>query len=658
MDTPNPEELKKQLEEAKNMLNELSGSMAELKIARDKIRSEENAHRAAINKLQAAAAEIESKAWDFKNKMRETEDLIREQSKHLAVAEENERAKKEFMRLSAQFDEAITAFQWGKSIKPYQIEGAKKLAIAKRAILGDKRGLGKTLTSIAFDDLVGARKTLIIVPNDIMGNFLRELHFWAPHRGVMILGGLPKIQRNALLSVAKGMDDITCIINYEAWRKDNQLIQNLIDVKFDTVICDEAHNIKNMSSNAYRGVKKIVHGVNECPVCGGNNIDLEHHVKYKGYTKQCRDCLYVEDQYGEFCSVKNFVPMTGTPILNKPQDIFPLLHLVNPVMFPDSRQFLNMFCVQGFDGKWRFQAGGEERLATRISGMYVARDRYQAGVEIPKQAIQIYELELDAQLYPNQTKAYEILKQKSAMVVDNLLAEVSDDYDGKEVISVAHMIALITRERQMMTWPAGIVWRDPKTKEELFRCDVTESVKLDRIITPDYQEGLIPELVNDEQERVVVFSQFKQPLIELERRIKAAGISVVRYDGDTSRELANEIQIDFDRKYQSPDKPYKWDVVLANYKKGGVGLNLNAATQMIILDEEWNPGKEDQAYGRIDRLGQSEETTVHVLRVKDSVDVWMANLIQTKREMIQGFETHTDLQQELMDILRGVKKGE
>jgi SNF2 family DNA or RNA helicase len=75
---------------------------------------------------------------------------------------------------------------------------------------------------------------------------------------------------------------------------------------------------------------------------------------------------------------------------------------------------------------------------------------------------------------------------------------------------------------------------------------------------------------------------------------------------------------------------------------------------MIILDEEWNPGKEDQAYGRNDRMGQTEETTVHVLRVKNSIDTWMANLIAQKKEMIEGFELHADLQQQLMDILRGI----
>lgn len=651
-----PDEIKQQLEEAKKLLTSLTVSMAELKGERDGIKGQIKDHYSAINKLEASERVIENKAWEFKKKMQDLEQTISQQEKAAAVAEKNEKARQEFLRLSAQFDEAITAFHWGKDIKAYQTEGAKKLAIAKRAILGDKRGLGKTLTSIAAADLVGGRKVLIIVPNDIMGNFLREFHFWAPHRGVMIIGGLPKVQRKALLEVAQVMEDVNVIVNYDAWRKDKALLQQLVDVKFDTIIADEAHNIKNMSTSAYLGVKQIAHGVNQCPICGSDDFNTKHYEQYKGYTTKCNMCDYVQDKFGDFCSVKNFFPMTGTPILNKPQDIFPLLHLVNPVIFPDQRMFLNMYCEQDVNtGKWRFFPGGEERLATKISGMYVARDRYQAGVEIPKQTVQIYELEFDKEMYPAQWEAYQILSQKSALVLEDMLNKATDDYDGKVAAPVAAMIALITRQRQMMTWPNGIRFVHPKSGELLYQCDVTESIKLDRIIDRS-GEGLIPEFVNDEQERVVVFSQFKQPLIELEKRIRDAGISVIRYDGDTSRELANEIQIDFDRKYQSADKPYRWDVVLANYKKGGVGLNLNAATQMIILDEEWNPGKTDQAYGRIDRLGQSEETGVHVLRVSGTVDMWMAKLNEEKKLMIQGFETHTDLQQELMDILRGIKE--
>lgn len=653
-----PDELKKQLQETQKLILEMNTVMASYKGEREVVRSQIKDKYKEITALEAKEREIDNLAWDIKRKLKDTETLLQVTSKQISVAEENEKAKAQFQYLAAQFDEAVSAFYWGKFAKPYQIEGAKKLAVAKRAILGDKRGLGKTLTAIAATDLGNSRKILVVVPNDIMGNFNREIQYWAPHRPVHIIGGLPKIQRQALLGVFKNVEDIVVIINYEAWRRDQQLIQSLIDVKFDTVIADEAHTIKSMKTNAYQGVRDIVLGENQCSVCGVADFG-QKHVKYKGYVRYCKMCEFEQTEFGDFCSVKQFYPMTGTPILNKPQDIFPLLHLVNPTIFPSERSFLDAYCtMDSFSGKWRFFPGGEERLASKIGSMYIARDRYQAGVEIPKQDVQIYELEFDQKLYPDQYRAYEILKKKSALVVDDMMGSLGEDElndEGKGVMPVAHMIALITRQRQMMTWPNGIKFYHPKTKELLFECDVKESIKIDRIIDRN-NEGLIPEFVNDEQERVVVFSQFKQPLIELERRIKAAGISVVRYDGETSRDLANEIQIDFDRKYRPHGTPYKWDVVLANYKKGGVGLNLNAATQMIILDEEWNPGKEDQAYGRIDRLGQSEETGVHVLRVNGTVDKWLASLIQEKRDMIAGFETHTDLQQELLDILRGVKE--
>ena len=92
--------------------------------------------------------------------------------------------------------------------------------------------------------------------------------------------------------------------------------------------------------------------------------------------------------------------------------------------------------------------------------------------------------------------------------------------------------------------------------------------------------------------------------------------------------------------------------MLCNYKTGGVGLNFTGATQMIILDEEWNAGKSDQAFNRIDRIGQTEETTVHILRLEKTIDEWMAKLIESKRDMVEGFENKADLQAELLKALQ------
>ena len=68
-----------------------------------------------------------------------------------------------------------------------------------------------------------------------------------------------------------------------------------------------------------------------------------------------------------------------------------------------------------------------------------------------------------------------------------------------------------------------------------------------------------------------------------------------------------------------------------------------------------NAGKNDQAYGRIDRMGQTEETNVHVLRLSRTIDTWMANLIENKRNMVDGFESNANV---ASDMLKGMQDGD
>jgi SNF2 family DNA or RNA helicase len=132
----------------------------------------------------------------------------------------------------------------------------------------------------------------------------------------------------------------------------------------------------------------------------------------------------------------------------------------------------------------------------------------------------------------------------------------------------------------------------------------------------------------------------------------------VRFDGDTPQSVRDEAKLDFDRRYcEAPDynngNGPKWQVLLANYKTGGVGLNFTAATEMIELDQEWNPGKEDQARGRIDRMGQVSETNVHVINIERTIDGWMSDLNEEKAQLIDGFNSMAEpLSTQLLDAMK------
>ena len=656
------EEIQKNLEETAARLAEIVNLMNDAQKEKEAVNKEITEHHRVLNQLNSKDLAIRNKLGDYKAEMNKIKMQIAQQEREVAREKENERVKAEFAKQMQEYTDLAEQFAWGRGIElqgktvkamGHQLDGAIKMAVADHgAVLGDKPGLGKTLTSIIYTDLTKAKKILAIVPSEVMGNYQREIQLWGPHRSPHIIGGLPKLARKPLLQFFAGLDEIYVLVNYEAWRKDLALLDQLIDIQFDTIIADEAHMIKDMNSIAFRGVEKLVKAENACPNCGAGPTNWGMDYYSMPHKRMCNKCKYISQQYGDFRSVKQFVPMTGTPVLNAPADFFPLLHLVNEQMFPDRSQYLRTYCEKDrFSGKWKFALGGEERLASRISAFYVARNRDQAGIKLPPQEVQVHNLELDPQEYPEQWEAYQLLIAKSRIVVEDLL----NDEDSKGVVPVLYKIAMITRQRQMMTWPAGIQFKHPKTHEVLFRTEVRESIKVDWLIDRHGEEGNLKRIVEDEGDRVVVFSQFKEPLIEIERRLRLAGIKAIRYDGDTPDHVRQEIQIDFDRKHQSSDKPYRWDVVLCNYKSGGVGLNLNAATQTVILDEEWNPGKVSQAYGRTDRLGQTEETIVHVLRVKDTIDSWLHSIIAQKARMIEGLDTQLDIEQELLDILRGIK---
>lgn len=93
--------------------------------------------------------------------------------------------------------------------------------------------------------------------------------------------------------------------------------------------------------------------------------------------------------------------------------------------------------------------------------------------------------------------------------------------------------------------------------------------------------------------------------------------------------------------------------MFATFKAFGTGINLNAARQMIILDDEWNPGMEDQAIGRIDRINSTDQATVHQFRVKDSIDDFMAQILEEKRNITTGFNEAVSV----ADLLKAFKGG-
>lgn len=605
----------------------------------------------------------------------ETKKRAEEEAKRAAVKEAEEKAQ--HAALVEKWDKLTAAAPWRELAKEHQITGAHRILEDRYVILADPMGLGKTLTSIIVTDMAYAatklasksfpflgikknvwvssqwyypedyhkpelagkpfggfastdqvnamdlkmvkghyedqivngierpvgKRILYICPNSLLRNVMSEFRMWAPHRNVTSVGGMTRAEKDFVFEfVLKNQTDYVVVCNFEAWRKDMSLIDKFCDLDFDTVIIDEAHNAKDVKSITFRGIDRIL-----------------------------------KTTKPEF-----IIPMTGTPVLNRPQELWTLLHMVNPDDFYDIKDFLYQFCQQDDEAKWYFQPGGLERLAKRIRNNFMRRTKDEAGVKLPEKTIIHHDLEVDEDTWPEQARVRKQMRDYATIMID--------EQEGK-AISAAALIAMFTRLRQIETWPAGIQLKDKhgNVTEEL---DVRESQKIDYVIRRNEDgdwDGLIPEAIDDE--RMVLFSQFKAPLEEIANRCRLAGYRPVVLDGSTSADLKDEIHRDFDARYTADRADSKWDIVLCNYRVGGVGLNLTSATQLITLDEEWNPGKRDQAYDRIHRIGQEKPVTIHVIRNQKTIDDWLGSIMDAKEAMVEGFESAMISAQDFKDAM-------
>lgn len=650
----NPDELKSWMEELEASL---SKEVEEGREARDKaeeIRLQEQALKAQILELALKRQELDAERDRARREARAKEQVLELARQKYKTFMSDKAIADQLKQKAEEFKNKTLGAPWREWAFDHQIDGATRAATATRCILGDKRGLGKTLTSIIWMDMVGAKKTLVFAPKDVLRNFGREIEHWAPNRKYVVLGGMPKKERNQFLDMC-GMglvDELLLLVNYEAWRRDAGILQKLIAIGFDTIVIDEAHNIKTSSTEAFQGIKQIVHADNKCNICGGKPEQKQNPVTKMFYIR-CSSCLHEPEEFGDFHSVKNLMPMTGTAILNKPQDLWTLLHLVDPVAFPRESAFLKQYCENAW-GRWRFKYGGTKRLTNALGMKYIARDEKTAGVTMPKQDVTHHYVTWDDEAkarYPKQAKVMRQIQEFGAI-------KMSEDV----ALNVIGILAELTRQRQAVVWPAGIKLKDPETGIVLYEADAHESIKMDKA------EEIVLQAV-EEEDRVVVFSKFKEALKEFERRLDVAGISAVRYDGDTGNEMRNAAQMDFDVKSAATHdwdtectegcpnfniklcRGYKWQVILCNYDTGGVGLNLNAARQTVILDREWNPGKEDQAQGRTQRLNTKHDTIVHIIHVEKTVDNFMDALMDQKAEMIEGFEDTNKLNEKMRNAL-------
>lgn len=126
--------------------------------------------------------------------------------------------------------------------------------------------------------------------------------------------------------------------------------------------------------------------------------------------------------------------------------------------------------------------------------------------------------------------------------------------------------------------------------------------------------------------KFIVFSQFTSMLDLIEPFLERDGLVFTRYDGSMRNDLR---EANLERLRNNS----KTRILLCSLKCGSLGLNLTAASRVVILEPFWNPFVEEQAIDRVHRLNQTLDVTVYKLTVAGTVEARILELQEKKRAL-------------------------
>ena len=234
----------------------------------------------------------------------------------------------------------------GKELWDYQRGTLDYLIARNGGIDADEPGLGKTPTSIAYCNHVEAQRVLVIVPASVRIQWGDRIREWTT---------IPRCNVAVMLKVKDGIHPTAHyqIISYDAAR--NPAIMRAISKsKWDVLICDEAHKMKNMDALTTRAI------------LGNSRGQYEHGgIKTPCIASYCRDRL----------------ALTGTPLLNRPSECYVLLRHFDheAIDFATEEQFKDRYNkqadMQTIEGK-RFKLEStslESELQNRLRVNVMAR---------------------------------------------------------------------------------------------------------------------------------------------------------------------------------------------------------------------------------------------------------------------------------------------
>ncbi len=413
----------------------------------------------------------------------------------------------------------------GLKLLPHQHLAIRYALSRNKSYLGLDPGLGKTICAAVIASAI-KKPVVYVTPPFLVENVKAEFEKWAPGTSIDIV-------RDSMLDRIEGL------------RSSEESV----------LFVDEAHRFKNPEAKRTRAVFGCK------PKAAAPKPGLAEY-----FPKQ--------------------IYMSGTPMPNRPMELYPLLSTVAPetIDFMGSFDYGRKFCAgHKTDFGWDFSgASNMDELQRRVVGPFMLRQRKDL-LELPP-------------------------KLEEAFVVSGGMSPTLSDFDRMIASKYKGAEDLIKQKLQ-----GGDGELHLATYRRLLG---TEKAKL----AIPYIESLLEET----DENLLVYAYHKEAIVELINGLARFKPYVIT--GDTSVFKRSELVAEYQKK--------EGRLFIGNYVAMGVGFTLTKATRCLFVEFDWTPGVNAQASDRIHRIGQKSSVLVQYVVYKNSVDHAVLQALMRKQRAI------------------------
>lgn len=442
------------------------------------------------------------------------------------------------------------------SYLPYQKAGIDYISKNKNSLIADEMGLGKTIQTIGLINLdKNLNKILIIVPASLKINWNNELNKW--------------LTRDLTISIANGNFDINSnilIINYDLLKKYSE---EILKFEYDLLILDESHFVKNYKAQRTKNV-----------------IEL---------SKKC----------------KKRILLTGTPILNKPSELFTQLQILENEMVKSWKYFMKRY-ANAKETRYGWDISGASNLDELNNNLrstcMIRRLKKDVLTELPEKRRQLIEIEAEGNLKKLINEEKEIYEKN--MFLQEKMKELKklNKKESNEKINNLYIESIKNLKEETIDF------------SEISK--IRHQVALEKV---DPSVEIIKEFLEN-QDKIIVFAHHIDVIENIVNNLKEFCIVSKITGTDSIEERQKNIE-----EFQNG----KTNVIICSIKAAGIGITLTSSSTVIFVEESWTPADISQAEDRAHRIGQKNAVNIYHIIINDSIDAHLAKVNIEKQEIIE-----------------------